>query len=169
MKVVSWRCALNYLHVRVPDLTFQPHPELTLKNSRIVIAELEKSLDSAWTVFRALSIHTVRQKKSDSRVHVPFWLRGSYVVVNNYLSSIGEVSELSFPTGQAVWVCDWVTVVEAQNSVLGKVGVINTKPVMVFRLDDVEEGNIRRLFWVLLIVNKGMSMRKCGSLDIFSA
>lgn len=40
---------------------------------------------------------------------------------------------------------------------------------MVFRLDDVEEGNIRRLFWVLLIVNKGMSMRKCGSLDIFSA
>ena len=69
-------------------------------------------------MFRSLAIHSVRKGKDDTGLLFPFGLSTCDKVVNGNGSSIGEISELSFPDNKTIGVGDRISVFEAKDTVL---------------------------------------------------
>lgn len=76
------------------------------------IHQLQVPLDSGRTVLRALSVHPMWKIHHKTILNTPFALARSQIIVNDDLSSIGEVTELSFPDCQSVWIGQGIAVIK---------------------------------------------------------
>ena len=113
-------------------------------------------------MLRSLSIHAVRKRKDNSWLFFPFGLSANYEIVDCDCSSIGKVSELSLPNDQTVWICDWVSILKAKDTVLAEMTVGYS--------DWIWDGFQEDMFFNIsfLVTDESMTMREGTSLYILS-
>ncbi len=124
MKVVSWRAAIHDLYIAVEVLPSLPHV-FRFANVPIVVAELQKPLQSGAAVLRALPVHSVRQKHHQPALDAPFGLPRGDEIVDHNLRAVVEVAELGLPLDQVVRVEQAVAVFEAEHAELAQMRVAN--------------------------------------------
>lgn len=73
------------------------------KDAWVFVAELQEAFHAARAVFRALAIVAVRQAHHETRSLEPFHLARSNELVNDALSIVGKITELSFPDDKSSW------------------------------------------------------------------
>lgn len=86
--------------------------EYFLAETSICISHLQKSLHPAAGVLRTSSIKPMRKYQCKTGLPQPFVLTVSEENINDYLSSIEEISELGLPNSQIVGVIDGVAILE---------------------------------------------------------
>ena len=92
------------------------------EDARLFVAELQPTLHPTGRVLRTLSIVTVRQRQNETRALQPLRLSRGDELVNNALSIVGEVTELSFPHDKSIGRGQRVTVLETKtNEMLAKI------------------------------------------------
>lgn len=87
-------------------------------NLIVFIAHLQESFRSSRRVFWSHSFVSMRQKHHQSRLTNPFRLSWRDELINDALSCVGEISELSFPNDKRVRIDHRITEFESKNSVL---------------------------------------------------
>lgn len=100
------------LHVAVLVLAV----ELVLRgeDTGLLVTELEVTLHTARGMLGTLTVVTVRKRQDQTRALQPFRLSRCNELVNNTLSVVGEVTELSFPHNEGVGRGQGVTVFETK-------------------------------------------------------
>src|SRR5688572_5578782 len=83
-------------------------------------AEAQKAIQPAAGVVRPLALVAMRQKQHQIAGLTPFCFRAGDEVIDDYLSPVGKVSELSFPEDQAERVRHAIAKLKTQNCRLGK-------------------------------------------------
>ena len=113
-------------------------------------------------MLRSLSIHAVRKRKDNSWLFFPFGLSANYEIVDCDCCSIGKVSKLSLPNDQTVWICDWVSILKAKDTVLAEMTVGYS--------DWIWDGFQEDMFFNIsfLVTDESMTMREGTSLYILS-
>src|SRR5699024_12207195 len=96
--------------------------------------QLQEALDTSGRVVRTLAFVTVWQKKDQRRGLAPLCFTGGYVLIDDGLSTVSEVTELCFPNYDCVLVTQGVAVFEAHASKLGQRGVIRQEITAVAAL-----------------------------------
>jgi len=66
-------------------------------DSAVLISQLQESFHSAWRVLWTVSVESVRKKHNKTVFHVPLGLTRAEELINDNLSSVGEISKLSLP------------------------------------------------------------------------
>jgi hypothetical protein len=100
------------LHVAVLVLTVQL-VSLGVRTG-LFVAKLEPTLHTSGRVLRTLAIITVGQRHNQTGTLQPLGFTGGDELINDTLSVVGEVTELSFPHHQSVGGGQRVTVLEAE-------------------------------------------------------
>lgn len=72
------------------------------RHSVVLVCETEEALGSARRVLGSLAVIAVGEEHDESILNVPLRLAGRNKLVDDYLRSVGEVSELSFPEHKRV-------------------------------------------------------------------
>src|SRR5680860_139431 len=101
MEVLCRRGRLGHLHVVLGALSEEP-------------------FKSRARVFWSLALETVRQQQDESALLQPFVLARAQELVDDDLSAVDEVAELSLPADERVTVRNRVSVVEAHRGVLAQ-------------------------------------------------
>src|SRR5580693_3052393 len=76
-------------------------------------------------MFRSLAFVTVRKKKHDAGEQVPLGFAGGDELVDDGLGYVHEIAELGFPEDQSFGIVTAVAVFEAEDTGLGKSGVMD--------------------------------------------
>ena len=100
------------LHVAVLVLTVQLVSRG--EHTGLLVAKLEPTLHASGRVFRALAVITVRQRHNQTGTLQPLGFTGGDELINDTLSIVGEVTELSLPHDEGVGGGQRVTVLEAE-------------------------------------------------------
>lgn len=127
-----------------------------------VVGEIQESLNSSLTVLWPLSVHAVRENDHNTRLGSPFGLSTNDEVIDDNFSCIHEVSELSLPDSEGVWVGNRVAVLESEHSVLTEMAVGDLH-IIRNSLQEKEFFNIS-----LLVTDQGVALRKRSSLAVLS-
>lgn len=101
VEVIGSIGAVDYLNVTSPHLILISRGLIFITD---VIRKIQNPLDSGLTVLRSLTVHAVRENHHDSGLNSPLGLSTHDKVVDHDLSSVHEVSKLSFPDDQRVGV-----------------------------------------------------------------
>lgn len=83
-------------------------------HARLLVAKLQPTLHTTGGVLRTLAIVTVRQRDNQARALQPLRFTRGDELVNDTLSVVGKVTELSLPHNQGVGRGQGVTVLEAK-------------------------------------------------------
>lgn len=82
------------------------------------------------------------------------------------MTTVGEVTKLSLPDGQSVWIRNAVAILEAQNSILAEQTVLNLEVLMFIWLQDISDGCY--LLVCLLVHQHGVAMTECSSFYVLA-
>jgi hypothetical protein len=93
---------------------------VTREEGRIVVTALEEALHACGGVLSTLTFVAVGEEEDEAGLTVPLVFSGGHVVIEDDLSAVDEVTELSFPDHQLVGVLKGVTVVEAKSAIFTK-------------------------------------------------
>jgi hypothetical protein len=118
MEQVGWSSWISNLHVAVLMLSLQLL--WGWEDTRILVAELEVSLNSGRGVLWSLSIVTVWQRHNNAGSLEPLALTRGNELINDALSVVGKVTELSLPHDESIWGGERVSVLEAKGTKLGE-------------------------------------------------
>ena len=108
VEIVGWHCHLSYLEIDV--LPCKVVVEAIQCVVGLGIHILEESLNMASGVLRSSTIETVWQKEHHATLSQPFGFRAHEVLINNELGRIVEITKLSLPKTQVLWVLKGVTI-----------------------------------------------------------
>ena len=122
MEIIRTGGARNNLNVALFQLFIVLHAKIRIT---IVIRQEQESLNSARTVLRPLSIHSMWQVQHQSCLNSPLALPHGHEVVNYDLSSIRKIPKLSLPNYQHIWICDRIPILIAAYAILTQVAVTN--------------------------------------------
>lgn len=86
-------------------------------DTRLLVAELQPTLHSARRVLRTLAIITMGQRQNKTGTLKPLGLSGSDELIDDTLSVVGEVTELSLPHDECVGRGQRVTVLKSKTVV----------------------------------------------------
>lgn len=103
---------VDNLHVAV--LVLAVKSVLRRVHAGLLVTELQPTLHSARRVLGTLAIVTVRQRKNKTGTLQPLGFTGSNELVNDTLSVVGKVTELSLPHDESVRRGQRVTVFETK-------------------------------------------------------
>ena len=114
--IVGRRGRIDNLHIAVLVLAF----DLLGRGEvvRVVIAELQESLDPATRVLGTLTVVTVGQRHDKTGSLHPLDLTGCDELVNDTLSVVGEITKLGLPHHQSVGRGQGVSVLETESTEL---------------------------------------------------
>ena len=101
MEQVRWRGHVGDLHVTVLVETIQLLGAWV--DAGLLVGELEVTLHTAGRVLGSLSVISVGKGHDKSRSLHPLDFSGSDELINDTLSIVGEVTELSLPHNEGVW------------------------------------------------------------------
>ena len=117
-------------------------------------------------MLRALTIHTVGQIENYAVLNCPLALTRSEIVVNDDLSAIGKITELSLPDSESVRVSKSITIFKSHSCVFAQEGVFNLKSAFFMWK---QKGMERSIFFLCLLIGKhSVSMRESSPLNILS-
>lgn len=88
------------------------------EDARLLVAQLQPALHTAGGVLRALAVVTVGQRNNQTGTLQPLRFTSSNELINDALSVVGEVTELSLPHDESLRGGQRVTVLEAE-TILG--------------------------------------------------
>lgn len=162
MEEVSRRGHVGNLHVAVLVLTLKLLGRGV--NARILVAELEETLDTSGRVLGTLAVITVGKGHDEAGTLHPLALTRGKELINDDLSSVGEITELGLPHVEAVGVLEGVTVLETEDTILGEGRVRDDELALV--LADVLERSVGVLS--LLVVEDGVALREGTTLNILT-
>jgi hypothetical protein len=117
MEVICSGSTVNDLQVNFSRLIFQSGLTLFFEESRIIVAELKESFNSCRGMLWSLTIHTVGQVHYDTRLLFPFSLTRYDKVIDHDLSTVGEITELSFPDDKIIWIANTVSILKSKHTV----------------------------------------------------
>lgn len=132
--------------------------------ARILVAELEETLETAGRVLRTLTIVTVGQGHDKAGTLHPLGLTRGDELIKDDLGVVGEVTELRLPHDETIRVGERVTVLKAKSTVLAQRGVGDDKLALV--LADVLERGEDVLS--LLVMEDGMTLGEGATLNILA-
>ena len=95
MEVVAWLGHISDLHVAVLVLTIKLLRRR--EDARIFVAKLEIALHATGRVLRTLTVVTVRQRHDKTGTLKPLDFTRRDELIDDALSVVGKVTELSFP------------------------------------------------------------------------
>lgn len=111
-----------------------------------------------------MAIVTVRKRQHQASALEPLLLTSSQELVDNDLSSVGEITELSFPDNERVRVDERVTQFETEDTIFRQGGVGDGESTL-FGADVVQESVLAT---VLLVVENSMTLREGTTLNILT-
>ena len=114
---------------------------------------------------RTLTLVAVRQQHNQRGALAPLLLGRRHELVNDGLSAVREVTELSLPHHERVGALHRVAVLEAENTVLREEGVVDTELTLVLR----EVLQRRPLFISEVIVQHSVTLNEGTALNILTA
>lgn len=160
------RCAADaHLHVAVLYLLPDVRCSVLHRQVRVVVHQLQVPFDPSGTVLWSLAVHAVGEHDDESALDSPLGFAGGDEVVDHDLRSVGEVSELGLPEGEAVGVLEGVAVVEAEDAVLAEEGVVDVEEVLL----SLELPERVVLVVSLLVVDHRVAVREGASLAVLPA
>ena len=162
MEEVSRRGHVGNLHVAVLVLTLKLLGRGV--DARILVAKLEETLDTSGRVLGTLAVITVGERHDKAGTLHPLALARGKELINDDLSSVGEITELGLPHVEAVGVLERVTILEAEDTILGEGRVRDDELALV--LADVLERSVGVLS--LLVVEDGVALREGTTLNILT-
>jgi hypothetical protein len=115
-----------------------------------------------WT----LAIETVRKKHDETVLHVPLSFTGDEELIDNNLSTVGEISKLSFPKAKGVWIGLSITKLISQYSKLRKMGVRSNKLSPDSLWHSIVNWSVLSI--LILVEHMSMSVREGSSLNILT-
>jgi len=102
MEIVSSCWRLNNFHVGIQQ-DFSVVISLTISgNEFILVTKKKESLSSAGWVLWSISIIAMRKKSDKSILDIPLYFSRDDELINNDLSTIGEVTELRLPKSKGI-------------------------------------------------------------------
>ena len=114
---------------------------------------------------RTLTLVAVRKQHNQRGTLAPLLLGGRHELVNDGLSAVCEVTELSLPHHERVGALHRVTVLEAENAVLREEGVVDTELALILR-----EVLQRRPFLISdVVVQNSVTLNEGTALNILTA
>lgn len=96
------------------------------EHARLLVAKLQPALHTTGRVLRTLAIVTVGQRDNQTGTLQPLRFTGSNELVNDALSVVGKVTELSLPHDEGLGGGQRVTVLEAKTMIETVSDVIST-------------------------------------------
>lgn len=130
----------------------------------VVVAKLEEAFDPPARVFRTLTIVTVGQVYDQASALEPLAFTSGNELINDTLSVVSEVTELSFPDSEGVRRHEGVAEFETECTILGKVRVADNKAGLVRA--EIVERNV--LLFIDLVMDNGMALREGTTFDILT-
>lgn len=163
---VRWK---HYLHVGSLQDVLVVVSRTVSRDVVILVAKLQITLSSARTVLGTSTIVTVRQEENKTVLHVPFGLSGTNELIDNNLSTVGEVTKLSLPHGEGVGMSLGITQLVAEHGELRQVRVGGDE-LSSLTLSVTSNGGV---YWVVvtvlvLVEDVSMSMGESTSFDILT-
>ena len=162
MEEVSRRSHVGNLHVAVLVLALKLLGGGV--DARILVAKLEETLDTSGRVLGTLAVITVGERHDEAGTLHPLALTRGKELINDDLSSVGEITELGLPHVEAVGVLERVTILETEDTILGEGRVRDDELALV--LADVLEGGVGVLG--LLVVEDGVALGEGTTLNILT-
>ena len=114
---------------------------------------------------RTLTLVAVRKQHNQRGALAPLLLGGRHELINDGLSAVCEVTELSLPHHERVGALYRVAVLEAENAVLREEGVVDTELALVLR----EVLQRRPLFISDVVVQNSVTLNEGTALNILTA
>jgi len=130
----------------------------------LLVAKLEPALHTTGRVLWTLAIVTVRQRDNQTGTLQPLGFTGGDELINDALSVVGEVTELSLPHNKGVGGGQRITVLEAETTELTQRGVRDDEAALL--VTDVLQGSVGTLS--LLVVQYGVTLRESTTLNILT-
>src|SRR5690606_5951856 len=131
----------------------------------LLSTELQVALQARRRVFRALPFITMWQQHGQTAESAPLVLTTGDELVDHNLSTVGEVTELSFPDHQCVRHGGGIAIFERQYRLFREEGVIQIEAWLTFV--QVLQRNVCAA--VLLVVQRGMAMREGSTSHVLAA
>lgn len=134
------------------------------EDSGVLIRELQVALNAARRVLRTLSVITVRKRHNKTSALHPLDLTRGNKLVDDALSVVGKVTELSLPHNKSVRRRQGVTILEAESTKFAQGRVRDNKLALV--LANMLERGVR--FLVLLVVEDSVTLGESSTLNILA-
>lgn len=170
MEVIRSSWWVHNLHVGLPKNIFIIIINTIMRNELILIAKKEISLSSARRMLRSLTIISMRKKHDQTILDIPFGFSRADELINDYLSTVCEISELSLPKSQSIWMGLCVTKFVSEHSKLREMRIrcneFSSSFLFKFLGNNLIDRIIISIF--ILIENMGMSMTESSSFNILA-
>lgn len=132
----------------------------------VLVAQLEESFHSAGRVVWSPSVITMRQQHHKTVSDVPLSLSRANELVDDGLSSIGEITKLSLPDNQVIGVGHGVAQLKAQNSELRDIRIRGNESATLRLWNHIGEWHVES--FSVLIENMGVSVVVDSSLNVLT-
>ena len=117
-------------------------------------------------MFGTRTIVAMGQEHDETILHVPFRFTRNEELINNYLCTVGKITELCLPQAKSIWMGLGVSQFVTQDSKFREMRVGCNKSSHVSLRDNVIDWNIITVF--VLIKHMSMSVRECSSLNVLA-
>lgn len=131
---------------------------------RVIIAQLEVTLNTRGRVLGALAVITVGEGHNETGTLEPLLLTRGEELIDNALRVVGKVTELSLPYDESVGVNERIAELKTKDAKLGERRVADGERALLRR--DVVQQGVEVL--VLLVVKDGVALREGTTLDILT-